>query len=205
MKKATFALAVTRLTADTLPVEVIRKSIHLVVAIVPVLASVSVPLTMVLLGTGTLFYVLAEAARRAGVPIAFVSDITLIASRTREKGRFVLGPVTLGLGAMLSLMLYPMQASAIALFALAFGDSLASLVGRTVGGPRVPFTRSKTLAGSAACFVGVLTLAFRWSGDLRAALWIAAAGAVLEAYAPDDMDNILLPVGTGFVAWRLLG
>lgn len=194
----------TRPVADTVSLEFLRKSIHLLVALVPVLASMSVPLTMAVLGTGTLFYVLAETARRAGVQIAFVSDLTLLASRNRERGRFVLGPVTLGLGAMLSLMLYPMQASSIAIFSLAFGDSLASLVGRTVGGWRIPFTRKKTFAGSFACFVGILALAYRSSDDLGASVLIAAGGAVLEAFAPDDMDNILLPVGTGFLAWRLL-
>jgi dolichol kinase len=206
MKKTVLALAsLSRSSSDTVSLEIVRKSIHLLVALVPVLASVSVPFTMALLAAGTVFYVLAETARRAGVQIAFVSDITLIASRSREKGRFVLGPVTLGLGAMLSLMLYPMEASSIAIFSLAFGDSLASLVGRSVGGWRVPFTRRKTLAGSTACFVGILTLAYRSGGDLGAAFWIAVGGALLEAFAPDDMDNIMIPVGTGFLASRLLG
>ncbi len=191
--------------ADTVSLELIRKSIHLLVALVPLLASLSVPFTLVLLGSGTLFYVFAENARRAGVQIALVSDLTLIASRTRERGKFVLGPVTLGIGAMLALMLYPMQASAIALFSLAFGDSLASVVGRTVGGWRIPHTRNKTVAGSLACFVGILALAYRSSENLTAAFCIALTGAVLEAFAADDMDNILIPVGTGFVAWRLLG
>jgi len=207
MRKAILALAAlrSRPAADTVSLEIIRKSIHLLVALVPVIASLSVPFTMVLLGAGTLFYVVAENARRAGLQIVLVSDLTLIAARSREKGRFVLGPVTLGLGAMLSLMLYPMQASAIALYSLAFGDSLAGLVGRSVGGWRVPFTRTKTLAGSTACFVGILALAYRSGADLKAAVYIAATGAVLEAISPDDMDNILIPVGTGFVAWRFLG
>jgi phytol kinase len=207
MRKVVLSLVAlgSRSSADTVSLEFVRKSIHLLVALVPVLASVSVPITMELLAAGTLFYVIAETARRAGVPIAFVSDITLIASRSREKDRFVLGPVTLGLGAMLALMLYPMQASAIAIFSLAFGDSLASLVGRSVGGWRVPFAGRKTIAGSTACFVGILILSFRSSGNLGAAFWIAVGGAVLEAYAPDDMDNVMIPVGTGFLAWRLLG
>jgi phytol kinase len=206
MKKALPVAGDTRglPTADTVSLEIIRKSVHLLVALVPLLASLSVPFTLVLLGSGTLFYVFAESARRAGIQVAFVSDLTLIASRSRERDRFVLGPVTLGIGAMLALMLYPMQASAIALFSLAFGDSLASLVGRTVGGWRIPLTRNKTIAGSAACFVGILVLAYRSSDNLTAAFWIALTGAALEAFAADDMDNILIPVGTGFVAWRLL-
>jgi phytol kinase len=201
----TLAVRRARGAVDTVPLEVIRKAIHLLVAVVPVIASFSVPLTMILLGTGTLFYVLAESARKAGIQVAFVSDVTLIVARSRERGRFVLGPVTLGLGAMLSLLLYPMQASALAIFALAFGDSLASLVGRAVGGWRVPFTRTKTVAGSAACFVGIFALAYRMGGHAGSAAVIAAAGALIEAYAPDDMDNILIPVGTGFLAWHLLG
>jgi phytol kinase len=201
----TLAVRRARGAVDTVSLEVIRKAIHLLVAVVPVIASFSVPLTMILLGTGTLFYVVAESARKAGIQVAFVSDVTLIVARSRERGRFVLGPVTLGLGAMLSLLLYPMQASALAIFALAFGDSLASLVGRAVGGWRVPFTRSKTLAGSAACFVGIFALAYRMSGQATAAAVIAAAGALIEAYAPEDMDNMLIPVGTGFLAWHLLG
>jgi dolichol kinase len=114
--------------------EFVRKSLHLLIAIVPILASANLPATLALLAFGTLFYAFAESSRRHGNPILVVSDLTLIASRDRDKTGFVLGPVTLGLGAMISLLLYPEPAASIAIYALAFGDGLAALVGRVVGG-----------------------------------------------------------------------
>ena len=131
-------LRVRRLSESGLAVETVRKSIHLLVAVVPVIASANVNLAMALVGAGTLLYTFAESARRAGLSIAVVSDLTLIASRDSEREQFVLGPVTLGVGAMLALTLYPMQAATIAIFALAFGDSVASLAGKAVRSPRAP-------------------------------------------------------------------
>ena len=105
---------------------------------------------MALLAFGTVFYVFAEKARLAGRTILIISDLTIIASRERDRGRFVLGPVTLGVGALLALLLYPSTAAALAIYALAFGDGLASLAGKLLPSPRIPLTRGKTLAGSLA-------------------------------------------------------
>jgi dolichol kinase len=188
-----------------LSAEIVRKTIHLLVALVPAIAAIDVALAMGLLGAGTLFYIGAEQARRSGHSIVIVSDITALASRSSEKGRFVLGPVTLAIGSMLALLLYPLQASTVAIFALAFGDGLASLVGKSVGGPHLPFAAEKTVAGTLACFMVVFALTQRLGAEPLTALHIAAGAALIEAYAPQDMDNILLPVGTGYLAARLLG
>ena len=184
--------------------EIIRKAIHLLVAMVPFIASFDLYLTVGLLGSGTLFYICAEMARRRGFPILLVSDLTIIASRDHDRGKFVLGPVTLGIGAMLALLLYPGVASIIAIYSLAFGDSAASLVGKSIGGIRLPFSRAKTLAGTTACFLIVLTVTYRLTSDLTASLIIALSASLLEALPITDLDNILIPVGTGFVATQLL-
>ena len=203
-------IAVTDLVRESsytkqLKSEIVRKAIHLLIAFVPLLASISVSFTMGLLGAGTLFYIFAEKARREGIKVLFVSDLTLIASRDNDSSRFVAGPVTLGIGAMLALLLYPEEASVIAIYALAFGDSAASLVGKIVGGVRIPYTKGKTFAGSLACFTVVLILAYRLCGDMRASFVIAAATAIFEALPTTDMDNIIIPVGTGLVASQILG
>ena len=138
----------------------VRKSLHLLVALVPVLASINLPATAALLAMGTIFYSLAEASRRQGNPVLVVSDLTLLAAREKDMNGFVLGPVTLGLGALLSLLLYPLPAASIAIFALAFGDGFAGLVGTAVKGPRIPFLNGKTVAGSLACFVAVFIVTF---------------------------------------------
>jgi phytol kinase len=184
--------------------ELVRKALHLLIALVPRLAAIDIQLTMVLLGAGTLFYVLAERLRLEGQQVFIVSDLTVIASRERDHGRFVLGPVTLGVGAMLCLLLYPSTAASIAIYALAFGDGFASLAGKTLRSPAIPFTRNKTVAGSLACFAAVLLGTWRLTGELEHALIIAAAATTLELLPIRDFDNLILPVGTGFVAARIL-
>jgi len=155
-------------TAETLAGELIRKALHLLIALVPLLAAYDLRATMLLLGGGTLFYVLAEKLRMEGRPVFIVSDLTVIASREQDGGRFVLGPVTLGLGAS------------------------------------IPLLGGKTLAGSLACFAAVLVSTFYVTRSLSTALLVAAAATVLEMVPLKDFDNLLLPVGTGFLAAHIL-
>lgn len=168
------------------------------------MAAVDLAVTMALLGGGTLFYVLAEHARRRGVQVFLVSEITVLASREQDQGRFVLSPVTLGVGAMLALTLYPMPASAIAIYALAFGDGLASLAGSILGTIRIPLTGGKTLQGSLTCFLAVFGATLAITGDFVPAVMVGAAAAFLELLPTGDFDNMVLPVGTGFVAMLLV-
>jgi phytol kinase len=184
--------------------EIVRKALHLLIAFVPLLAGVDLSATMMLLAGGTLFYVFAERLRIEGCPVLLISDLTVIASRERDRGRFVLGPVTLGVGAMLSLMLYPSTAAAIAIYALAFGDGFASLAGKLFRSPSIPFTRNKTLAGTTACFIAVLLGTWKLTGRLSVAISIAVAATMLELIPIRDFDNLILPVGTGLVATYIL-
>jgi dolichol kinase len=195
-------------TAPTIPeqiqIEIIRKAIHLLVALVPLLAELNKPVTMVLLAVGTLFYLFSEEMRMEGRPVLVVSTLTLLASRARDRGRIVLGPITLGLGAMLALLLYPEPAASIAIYALAFGDSLAGLTGRIIGGMRLPLTGGKTFTGSMACLLVVLWATYRITGDLSASVAIALSATLFEALPTGDLDNLILPVGTGLVAGQVL-
>ncbi len=117
----------------------------------------------------------------------------------------MLGPVTLGVGAMLALMLYPEPAAFIAIYALAFGDGLSSVVGKMVGGPRIPFTSGKTFAGSTACFLAVYFVTYAMIRTPREAAMIAAGATLLEMIPSRDLDNLLLPIGVGLLANELLG
>lgn len=184
--------------------EFLRKGIHLLIAIVPLLAAIDVTATLSLLGAGAIVYTLAELRRGAGYTITFISTVTSAASRTRDQGRFVLGPVTLAIGAMMALLLYPEPAASIAIYALAFGDGFSSIVGKLIGRIRIPLTGGKTIAGSLTCFAAVFVIAFRISGRALPSLLVAAGATALEALPTKDLDNILLPVGTGFLAAELL-
>ena len=183
--------------------EIVRKSLHLLIALVPLFAAVNLTGTLVLLALGTVFYAFAEASRRQGNPVLVVSDLTLIASRAKDMGGFVLGPVTLGLGAMLSLILYPEPSASIAIFALAFGDGFASLFGTMVKGPKIPFLRGKTFAGSFACLVAVFFITFGLTGQPIPSLAVAAAATILEGIPAGNFDNIIIPFGVGMLATKL--
>jgi dolichol kinase len=183
--------------AAEIKTEAVRKAIHFLVALGPGMASLSRGFTMGFLAAGILLYICMELCRLSGVRVPFVSKLTKMASRSRDDGKFVLGPVTLGAGALLALLFYPSPASAIAIYALAFGDGFASLAGKLFGSIRPSFMMGKSVEGSAACFIAVLTSAFFVSRSIQTAVIAAAVATVVEALPLEDYDNIALPVSVG--------
>ena len=189
-----------RATPDEIRIEIVRKSIHLLIGLTPFLASISRPATMILLGAGTAVYATFETCRRHGIRIPVVSRLTSAAARHRDAGKFVLGPITLGLGALITLMLYHEPAASVGIFTLAFGDSLSSFVGKTVGRWTMPFTRGKSVEGSLACFSVTLAAAWAVTGRFGPSMAVAAISTFVEALPLKDWDNILLPLIAGAAA-----
>jgi dolichol kinase len=179
--------------------EILRKSIHFLIGLTPLLAALNYPVTVLLLLAGTLGYIRMENLRLAGFKVPFVSALTNMASRSRDRGHFVLGPVTLGFGALLALVLFSPPAAAVAIYALAFGDGFASLIGKALGRVRPAFLRGKSLEGCAACFCAVLIAAYQVSHDYRIALAAAFTAMAAEALPLEDYDNLVLPLAAGFV------
>jgi dolichol kinase len=177
--------------------EIVRKAIHFLIAITPSLAAIDRVATIGLLMIGTLGYTVMEYLRISGVKVPVISSLTSMASRPRDIGHFVMGPVTLGLGALLALMLYPSPAAAIAIYALAFGDGFASLVGKFFGKTRPAFLLGKSLEGSMACFSAVFISAYAVSGSMQVAFVAAFTAMAAEALPLEDFDNLVLPVTVG--------
>jgi dolichol kinase len=178
--------------------ELIRKPIHFLIALAPGMAALNRPLTEALLMAGTMFYTCVECLRLSGTPVPFISSLTAMVSRPRDRGRFVLGPVTLGLGALLALLFYPSPAASIAIYALAFGDGFASFIGTYFGRIRPSFLAGKSLEGSLACFTAVFISAYLVSMDYRTAGAAALIAALTEALPLEDYDNIIIPLTVGF-------
>ena len=145
-----------REVSEEIRIELLRKSIHLLIAFVPGIAQLSQGLAVGLLAGGILVYSSCERLRTIGVQVPVISKVTALAARRRDGDLFVKGPVTLGLGALLCLLLFPAPIAAIAIYALAFGDGLSSLVGKTFGIIKLPFTGGKSLEGSLTCLMAVL-------------------------------------------------
>lgn len=179
--------------------EVVRKAIHFLIALSPSMAAVNMQFTVLFLMAGTLGYTVMEYLRLSGVKVPLISSLTKMASRPRDMNSFVMGPVTLGLGALLALLLYPSPVAVIAIYALAFGDGFASLVGKFFGKIRPAFLYGKSIEGSFACFVAVYLSAYAVSGSLYISVAAALTAMIIEAMPLEDYDNLVLPVTVGMV------
>jgi len=199
MDRAFSSLAVVFTGKDLseLKTEIVRKSIHFLIALAPSMAAVNRPLTVLFLMFGTLGYTFMEYLRLSGANIPVFSSLTKMASRPRDASRFVMGPVTLGLGALVALLLYPSPVASIAIYALAFGDGFASLVGKFFGKWRPAFLYGKSVEGSLACFTATLVSAYAVSGNMRVAMTAAFTAMIVEAMPLEDYDNLILPVTVG--------
>jgi dolichol kinase len=187
--------------------ELLRKGIHLLIAFTPALADINRPATIALLCAGSLFYLVCERFRRKGRVIPILSRVTAFASRPRETGKLVLGPITLAAGALLSLIVFPAlppaapgtnEAAHAAIYALAFGDGLSGLVGRPFGRLRPKCLRGKSVEGSAVCFITVFISTWACTRRVSVSLGTALVTTIVEALPLRNADNIAIPLAAGF-------
>jgi dolichol kinase len=183
--------------------ETVRKAIHFLIALSPGMAAINYAFTVLALMAGVLGYTFMETLRLSGVKIPVVSTLTAMASRPRDMGVFVLGPVTLGLGALLTLLLFPSPAACIGIYALAFGDGFAGLIGKLFGRIRPAFLFGKSLEGSAACFAATFVSAFLVSHNPVVSAAAAITAMAVEALPLEDYDNISLPLIVAVVVQQI--
>ena len=180
--------------------ELDRKSIHLCAALVPSLLSVARLPVLCALCAVLIFYCIAEFLRMKGISVFIVSVITETASRKRDENRFVLGPVFLALGVLITAVLFRPDAAAVGIYALAFGDGLASLAGKLFGITVIPHTAGKTVVGSLTCFTAIFLSTWAVCKDTFAALIIAVCGMCIELLPLKDFDNLIIPIALAAVA-----
>ena len=189
----------SRFPDSGLKTELIRKAIHILIALVPLLASLNRSHTSLLLMGGMLIYGWAESMRFLGFSMPVISSVTSTVLRKREQERFALAPITLGLGALLSITLFPPNVAAAAIYALAFGDSAASLVGKFLGHFRPAFMKGKSVEGSLACLAAAAFAGFAVFHNWKIAVAIGLASMIVDALPSEDFDNILIPMAAGLV------
>ena len=177
--------------------EFFRKTIHICTAFVPLMLHFSRAGTLFCLCIAGILYIIAESLRSNGHEIPLISDITAAAARKRDENKFVLGPVTLVCGIVAASILWGENAAAVGILALAFGDGLASLAGKTFGKIRVPYTHGKTVEGSLTCYAAIFCSTFFVTNDCLVALIVATVGAFIEVLPLKDFDNLLIPVLLG--------
>jgi len=183
-----------------LKAELSRKGIHILIAMVPCLAAINLSNTALFLMGGVLFYTLAESMRFLGFSMPLISTVTEAVLRRREQGRFALAPIRLGRGALLALLLFPPMVAAAAIYALAFGDGISSLVGKFLGRIRPAFFAGKSLEGYLACFAASFLTSFMVFQEWKPALAVGLGSLLADALPLKDFDNLVFPLATGLCA-----
>lgn len=184
--------------------ELFRKSIHLCSALVPFFLDRWYTLIIILLFLALAVYTTSEILRLKGIKIPLISGITEIAARKRDEDKFVLGPVTLVMGILIaSFTIKNPDCRRIGIYALSFGDGLASLCGKLFGRIHIPGTKGKTAAGSLACFTAVFISTFCVIPNTKAALITAFFAMLIELLPLADMDNIIIPPAIGWLYYLI--
>lgn len=183
--------------------ELFRKTIHICSSFIPLLLSIAYIPTIILLFLALVTYTICEILRLKGYNIPLISKITETAARKRDENKFVLGPVTLVVGILITSIIFPLEYARIGIFALAFGDGLASLIGRMFGKITIPGAHGKTVAGSLTCFLAVFIASFCCCQNCFYALILGTLAMMIEVLPLADFDNVLIPVAVSALYYYL--
>ena len=116
--------------------------------------------------------------------------------RSFEKQGSLAGSTWVFVGALITIILVPQPFSLLALFFLAFGDTLAALVGM-----KFPFIKigDKTLSGSLACFIMCLFVGLILNFEINSEIILIGAftATIVELISIKINDNISIPVFSG--------
>lgn len=195
---------VARQKLNSLLKELFRKSIHICSSFVPLFLGFAYWPVIILLFLALTGYSICEVLRLKGHSIPLISKITEVAARKRDENKFVLGPVTLVIGILIAALLLPLNCATVGIFALSFGDGLASLTGKLIGKITIPGAKGKTVAGSLACFLAVYISTFCCSQNCFVSLIVAVSAMFIEVLPLADLDNVLIPILTGSIFMLLI-
>lgn len=190
---------VARQRLNALLKELFRKSIHICSSFVPFFLKLAYWPVIGLLCLAIVVYTISELLRARGVNIPLISKITEIAARKRDENHFVLGPVTLSLGILIAALILPLDCARVGIFALAFGDGFASLMGKLIGKITIPGAHGKTAAGSLTCFFAVFVSTYCCCQNCLLSLVIALCAMFIEILPLSDFDNLIIPPVIGWL------
>lgn len=157
------------------------------------------------------------------VPLAITAQFALVGSgvikdpsavtamsRTGDRREILRGPLFYGVAFVLLTVLFWRRSpiGIVALMILCGGDGLADIVGKKVGGIKLPWSPKKTLAGSLSMLLGgfvfsvLVVWAFVWQGYFASPITgyllpigvMALGTTLIESLPFADIDNITIPL-----------
>ena len=179
--------------------EIVREAIHASGFSIPII-TVLLGLfpTVLLISAITLLYTLSEVRRMERASLPVVSSVTRAAATQTELYEFATAPMFFALGILLTLLLFPLPVSSVAIAAFTLGDSMASIFGGTFGQRALPFNKGKTIEGSVSCFFFAFCAALFFTTPAFAFL-AAVATAIIESLPWPLNDNLVTPLFTALV------
>lgn len=136
-------------------------------------------------------------------------------SRTGDRREILRGPLFYGIAFVVLTIVFWRNSpiGMVALMILCGGDGLADIVGKRVGGIKIPWSPKKTLAGSITMLLGGFTFAilvlwvFIWHGYFAAPITrylipiaaIALGTTMIESLPFTDIDNITVPLVSALI------
>ena len=151
----------------------------------------------------TITYIVSELSRMLGVNIPIASTITWNAALHPEVHEFVTAPIFFAFGIMLALLVFPAPISYASIAVFTFGDSFATIFGKTIGTHSFPYNKGKKIEGTLSAFVLAFLGALVFVNPIKALVGAATAMIVETLPAPIN-DNITMPVFAGLAMALLL-
>jgi len=116
------------------------------------------------------------------------------------------GPITFFTGTLISWYIFGGEIALLGVIALAFGDPTAYVFGKSFEGPRLPWNKRKTFAGSIAFVISpMIVVSLIWGPVLG--IVVGVVGSIAESLPfPNKLlsdDNIIIPIVVSIVLWIL--
>ena len=182
-------------------VEIARRLVHMTAFAWPFVASLSIGLTVALLCLASGLYCLSEYLRLHGISFPAFGPVTRGTLREPERRRFAIAPLTLAGGVLFSLA-FPHPIPFVAVGIVAFGDSIAGIVGQFFGRHPLFHSPKKSFEGTATSVIVSFGVALVLL-PLPESLLIAVTASVVESLPLGDWDNLTVPASVALLCLAL--
>ncbi len=178
--------------------EMRRKAMHVLVACMPLFPTGFYPVMFTVIVLLTAVYAVSECFRINGYSFPLLGVITRSSIRKTEERGFAFGPITLLLGASLSLALFSPLVSSTVIWIVAFADAIATIVGRSIGNHRIPYNVKKSIEGSLAAWIVAFLCGCVYL-PLFPAILAGLFASLIESLPLRSLDNLFVPIGAGLL------
>ncbi|MBI5308761.1 MAG: haloacid dehalogenase-like hydrolase [Planctomycetes bacterium] len=178
--------------------EIRRKVLHVLVACMPFFPTGFYPVMFTAIVLLMIAYAISECFRINGYSFPLLGGITRSSIRKAEERGFAFGPITLLLGAGLSLVFFSPVVSSTVIWIVAFADAIATIVGRSMGNHRIPYNVKKSIEGSLAAWIVAFLCGCVYL-PLFPAMISGLFASLIESLQLRSLDNLFVPIGTGLL------